>query len=270
MAHWAQLEYVRQVWTSFPEFFKNRRVLEVGSGDIRGSVRKHFEDCEYLGVDVAEGPGVDRVCSGHELKEAPESFDVVVSCECFEHNPFWQETFVNMVRMLRPGGLCLVSCASLGRREHGTRRTSPAASLATLAQGESAHGLEQYTDYYGNLRARDFERAIDFEQLFERYLLRENIFRRDLYFVGFKKQEGKESVDPTRFERMQAAVSNIRKKTSMGWFGVTRSYVKHHATAVFVDLFGEQRLHDLRYRIRHGSKKAHAAPGREEKAPNTD
>ena len=43
------------------------------------------------------------------------SFDVVISCECFEHNPYWRETFLNMTRVLRPGGLFVLTCATTGR-----------------------------------------------------------------------------------------------------------------------------------------------------------
>ena len=82
-----------------------------------------FSNCEYIGVDIAEGPGVDVVCKGQNLQYESAAFDVVVSCECFEHNPFWKETFTNMVRMLKPGGICLITCATLGRKEHGTKRT---------------------------------------------------------------------------------------------------------------------------------------------------
>ena len=79
---------------------------------------KVFSNCEYIGVDIAEGPGVDVVCKGQNLQYESAAFDVVVSCECFEHNPFWKETFTNMLRMLKPVEICLITCATLGRKEH--------------------------------------------------------------------------------------------------------------------------------------------------------
>jgi hypothetical protein len=54
-----------------------------------------------------------------------------------------------MVRVCKPGGLIVMSCATLGRREHGTARTSPGASPLTVALG---------WNYYRNLTARDFRR----------------------------------------------------------------------------------------------------------------
>lgn len=53
MSHPEQLEFVASVRQRFPGFFTGRRVLEVGSLDINGSVRGMFTDCDYVGVDVA-------------------------------------------------------------------------------------------------------------------------------------------------------------------------------------------------------------------------
>ncbi len=55
-------------------------------------------------IPETEGPGVDVVSSGHALDFPDETFDVTLSCECFEHNPYWLETFRNMHRMTKAGG----------------------------------------------------------------------------------------------------------------------------------------------------------------------
>jgi len=45
------------------------------------------------------------------------SFDCTISVECFEHNPFWLETFVNMLRMTREDRPSLLEgIAALARR----------------------------------------------------------------------------------------------------------------------------------------------------------
>jgi len=134
MAHWEQQEFARRIRKAFPEYFNGSRTIEVGSGEIGGEgVRELFHNGEYIGVDLAEGPGVDRICAGQDIQEPTGSFDVAVSCECFEHNPYWLETFVNMLRLLRPDGLLIMSCALTGRQEHGTHRRDPNASLAKAA-----------------------------------------------------------------------------------------------------------------------------------------
>lgn len=83
----------------------------------------------------AKGPGVDIVCPGHEADSPTGHFDTMVSAECFEHNPFWVETFSNMLRMTLPGGLVAVSVATTGRGEHGTPRTSALESPLTVGRG---------------------------------------------------------------------------------------------------------------------------------------
>jgi hypothetical protein len=141
MSHHAQQLFVESVKTSFPEFFTKRRVLEIGSLDLNGSIRSYFSNCEYIGVDLAAGAGVDVIGSGHELVYPDGSFDVVASCECFEHNKFWKETFENMCRMA--SGLVFFTCASHARPEHGTRLSEPESSPFT-------------NDYYHNLGRDDF------------------------------------------------------------------------------------------------------------------
>ena len=83
MAHYQQLKFVELVSEKLPQFFKARSVLEVGSWIANDSVRKFFVDCQYVGADVAQGPGVDIVCPGEALKFADASFDVVVSGDSF-------------------------------------------------------------------------------------------------------------------------------------------------------------------------------------------
>jgi SAM-dependent methyltransferase len=144
MSHKEQTDFVAAVKDKHPEFFQNKRVLEVGSLNINGTVRDFFTDCEYVGCDLGEGPGVDIVCAGQDLDFPDNSFDVVCSCECFEHNPAYQETLRNMVRMLKPGGLLFFTCATTGRPEHGTRRTTP-------------KDAPFCGDYYRNLVAADLD-----------------------------------------------------------------------------------------------------------------
>ena len=49
------------VQNTFPFFFKNKRVLDVGSGDINGNNRFLFENCSYEGNDVYNAPNVTVV-----------------------------------------------------------------------------------------------------------------------------------------------------------------------------------------------------------------
>lgn len=177
MAHPQQQEFVASIKQIFPKFFKQKRVLEIGSLDINGSVRQHFEMCDHIGIDVAPGPGVDIVCQGQEFAAPDSSFDVVISCEVMEHNPYWKETFQNMIRLCKPGGLVLMTCATVGRPEHGTTRTSTNDSPLTIAIG---------WDYYRNLTSSDFKKLIPIRNWFSVHMFCSSYSFWDLYFVGFR------------------------------------------------------------------------------------
>jgi SAM-dependent methyltransferase len=178
MAHYQQNKFIDIVRDSFPNFFQDKRILEIGSWDVCGNIRNKFVNCDYIGVDVNEGRGVDIVREGQNLDFPSNHFDVVISCECFEHNRYWLETFINMVRMLKPEGLCVFTCATIGRGEHGTKRRGDGASLTVGFYSE---------DYYVNLAKSDFLKRIDLSNHFIEYKFFTNIFFKDLYFVGIKK-----------------------------------------------------------------------------------
>ncbi len=66
--HQEVLDFLLKTKNKYPEYFKKKRVLELGSLNINGSPRGFFEDCEYIGVDRQAGNGVDIVYKAHEFK----------------------------------------------------------------------------------------------------------------------------------------------------------------------------------------------------------
>jgi SAM-dependent methyltransferase len=181
VAHPEQEEFIRLLSSQLSGNFNNCDVLEIGSLNINGSVRKHFHECNYIGIDIAPGKDVDIVCQGQNYDAPNDSFDTVLSCEAMEHNPYWLETFRNMIRICKPGGLIAMSCATTGRGEHGTERSGSSwASPLTVEVGWS---------YYRNLTARDFEENIRLSDYFSIYRFWTNWSVFDLYFVGIKKND---------------------------------------------------------------------------------
>jgi SAM-dependent methyltransferase len=174
MSHQSQLDFVSGVRNKFPKNFNDAKVLEVGSLNINGTVRIFFKDCDYLGVDVGAGKDVDLVCPAHELDIPPNTFNTSISCECFEHDKYWVRSFKKMYDLTKYYGLVIFSCATTGRPEHGTTRTSPADAPFT-------------NDYYRNLTAEDFEGAFDLKNMFSEYEFSTNQWPADLYFYGVKK-----------------------------------------------------------------------------------
>ena len=163
------------------EFFSNKSVLDVGSGDINGNNRFLFENCTYEGNDVFQAPNVTVVSKTSALHFDDNAFDTIVSTECFEHDPEYAASFQKIVRMLRPGGLFCFTCASTGRPEHGTRRTSPVDSWGTIGD------INGWQDYYKNLEFSDLNNAIPVQDIFSHYAAYYNASSYDLYFWGIKK-----------------------------------------------------------------------------------
>jgi SAM-dependent methyltransferase len=163
------------------EYFINKKVLDVGAGDINGNNRFLFENCDYNGNDVVSAPNVTIVSRTSQLPFADLTFDTIISTECFEHDPEYKESFVKIYNMLKPNGLFLFTCASTGRGEHGTRRTTSSDSYGTIG------GIDDMVDYYKNLTEQDLHNVLNLPNAFTVWDTYYNEETKDLYFVGIKK-----------------------------------------------------------------------------------
>jgi SAM-dependent methyltransferase len=165
-------------------WFINKHVLDVGSGDINGNNRSLFENCHYEGNDVIQANNVTIVSKTKDLPFNNNTFHTIISTECFEHDPEYKESFIKIYDMLKPDGLFCFTCASTGRLEHGTRRTTPNDSYGTIGN------LEDMSDYYKNLNEKDVNEVLQFNTLFSVWDTYYNSETKDLYFVGLKKGVG--------------------------------------------------------------------------------
>jgi SAM-dependent methyltransferase len=189
MAHIEQINYVNKVKSIFPDYFTNKKVLGVGTYDVCGSEDMFFDDCDYAGLDLGPGPGVDIVCPAQDYDAPDGSYDVIISCECFEHNPFYKETIQNIVRLLKPGGLFLFTCATTGRPVHGT------ASLEEESKNKwpnwktmpNVKRENWDNEYYKNLTESDIRECVNIENIFRDFEFEVDVNHCDLFFRGIKK-----------------------------------------------------------------------------------
>ena len=99
-------------------------VMDLGSMDVNGSIRRTIEDAQrfgqtfawsYTGVDATPGPNVDVVVPpGAALPFSRESFDIVVSSSALAHDTRFWVTFAAMARLVKPGGLIYINVPSSG------------------------------------------------------------------------------------------------------------------------------------------------------------
>lgn len=189
MAHIEQHNYVHRVKNKLPHFFKNQKVLGIGTFDVCGTEDKYFDDCDYTGLDLGPGPGVDIVCPAQDYGAPDGTYDVIISCECFEHNPFYKETIQNAVRMLKSGGMLLFTCATTGRPVHGTKSLEEESKEKYSNWKTMPNVLREDwdNDYYKNLTEQDIRECINIEDTFSEFEFEVETNHCDLYFWGIKK-----------------------------------------------------------------------------------
>jgi len=243
MAHYQQLKFIETVRDFYPQFFEQKKILEIGSWDVSGSIRQFFKNCDYIGVDVSEGPGVDIVSFGQDLTLPDKNFYLVISCECFEHNPDWIETFKNMYRMLDDEGLFVFTCATYGRREHGTPRRSMNSSLTSVSAGG---------EYYLNLADNDISSSFNLKELFSNYKFFYNPYGRDLYFIGFKSKNMNKS--PEFFNDFSKKVKSINKPEKVGFLEDFFKKLKFKLIFKITQFIGDKKYQDFRYAISSKNK----------------
>jgi SAM-dependent methyltransferase len=99
-------------------------ILEVGAHMDGGTMRPYVESFHprrYMGIDIQAGPGVDMVCDVNDLltRFGKESFDVLIANELMGHIRDWRNVIHIFKRVLRPGGVLVLTTRSKGFPFHG-------------------------------------------------------------------------------------------------------------------------------------------------------
>jgi SAM-dependent methyltransferase len=99
-------------------------VFEFGALQLPGledvaNLRSFFPRKEYVGCDMREGPGVDRVLNLHGIDQASDSVGTVICLDTLEHVEFPHMAVSEIHRILKPDGIAVLSSV-LDFRIHAT------------------------------------------------------------------------------------------------------------------------------------------------------
>lgn len=115
--HTSSLRHMTRLVAQHLDPARTMTIADLGSYDVNGSYRPLFSSpaWRYTGVDLSPGPNVDCVLdSPYRLPFATRSIDLFVSGQAFEHIEFFWLTWLEMARVLRPGGLIFLVAPSRG------------------------------------------------------------------------------------------------------------------------------------------------------------
>lgn len=93
---------------------EGKNIIDFGSLDVNGCLKPFFKGANYIGIDQEKGPNVDLVCSNDNIPFKDNYFDVVLSSSCLEHDECFWMTFLEMCRVLKPGGFIYINTPSSG------------------------------------------------------------------------------------------------------------------------------------------------------------
>jgi SAM-dependent methyltransferase len=104
-------EFVRIVAETLPIL---EPVYEFGSLQVPGQegiadLRVFFAGKEYIGCDMQEGPGVDRILNLHNIDLPSETIGTVLILDTLEHVEFVRRAIEEAHRILKPNGILVIS-----------------------------------------------------------------------------------------------------------------------------------------------------------------
>lgn len=93
---------------------ETKKILDIGSYSVNGSVKPIFEKGQYIGVDMEKGPNVDIVANANSLPFENNYTDIIVSISCFEHDDMFWVTFLELCRVVNINGYIYINAPSNG------------------------------------------------------------------------------------------------------------------------------------------------------------
>ena len=164
--HASAMAQMRRCVDTYLSQGRRYRVVDFGSRISDGQRNSHRDllaeyDVDYVGVDIDEGRNVDVVMKRpYKIPLGANSVDVVISGQVVEHIPFFWASFLELARILRPGGLIFLTVPSRGHTHdvYDCWRIYPD-GLRAVAAMSRLELLEGRTDFPPTTDGRRFDYA---------------------------------------------------------------------------------------------------------------
>ena len=155
--YWRRYRHLDDILMAFP-ITSTTDVLDVGCG--MSSVL-HFVEGRRVGLDplmaqyrkLYRYPFETIVAPGEAIPRPNASFDVVFCSNCIDHSTSPEQLVAEMRRVLRPGGLAVLTCEVFeqagGERDLAHPHSISAASLRALVAGHFTITAEWNEPFYG-------------------------------------------------------------------------------------------------------------------------
>ncbi|MBN2793026.1 methyltransferase domain-containing protein [Trichloromonas sp.] len=115
--HHSSYRHMERLLDQHAAKYVSASIFDLGSFDVNGSYRPLFDrpGWVYRGIDLEAGPNVDIVLrDAYRLPLPVDSADIFLSGQAFEHIPYFWITFLEVARVLKPGGLFFLIAPSRG------------------------------------------------------------------------------------------------------------------------------------------------------------
>jgi SAM-dependent methyltransferase len=83
--------------------------LQVAGQEGFADLRPLFPGKQFVGVDMREGLGVDRILNLHDIDLPPESVGTIISLDTLEHVEYPGRALQEIHRVLKPDGIAIIS-----------------------------------------------------------------------------------------------------------------------------------------------------------------
>lgn len=95
-------------------FVAEEPIYEFGSWQPKGqeelaNLRSFFEGKEYVGCDMREGKGVDKVLDLHHIELPDASVGTIISCDTLEHVEYPRKAISEIHRILKANGFVILT-----------------------------------------------------------------------------------------------------------------------------------------------------------------